>query len=114
MTDSSSTRGLVEFTTKNFAMVSGVTALVAYLIGTVFLYSYLSFFDWRLIWLVEYADVIKFGLVAFAGSRKRDTTVFAAVSSKCLSHCFWGTVASGNFVFVRCFLRFLPAPTVDQ
>jgi hypothetical protein len=66
VTDSSSSRGFVEFTTKHFAMVSGVTALVAYLIGTVFLYSYLSFFDWRLIWLVEYADVIKFGLVAFA------------------------------------------------
>jgi hypothetical protein len=66
VTDSSSSQNAVEFTTKNFALVSGTIALVAYLVGTVFLYSYLSFFDWRLIWLVEYADVIKFGLVAFA------------------------------------------------
>lgn len=57
---------LLEFATKNFALASATLAALGYLIGTVFLYSYLSFFDWHLIWLVEYSDVLKFGIVAFA------------------------------------------------
>jgi hypothetical protein len=33
-------------------------------LATIFLSSYLSVFDWHLIWFVQYTDVITFGLVA--------------------------------------------------
>jgi hypothetical protein len=43
-----------------------VVSVTAILSSTVFLYGYLSVFDWHLIWIIEYSDVLKFGLVVFA------------------------------------------------
>lgn len=48
-----------------FALISASVALAALLGSTVFLYAYLAVFDWRLIWVIEYGDVLKFGLVIF-------------------------------------------------
>jgi hypothetical protein len=56
----------VEWVTKHIALVSAVVSLTAILSSTVFLYGYLSVFDWHLIWIIEYSDVLKFGLVVFA------------------------------------------------
>jgi hypothetical protein len=38
----------------------------AVVFSTLFLYAYLSIFDWRLIWIIDYSDIFKVGLVAVA------------------------------------------------
>ena len=50
----------------HFAVVSALTIIIAVFCSTVFLYGYLSVFDWHLIWIIEYSDVLKFGLVVVA------------------------------------------------
>src|SRR5262249_49870380 len=34
--------------------------------SAIFLFGYLSVFDWRLIWIIDYSDILKVGLVAIA------------------------------------------------
>ena len=59
-------RTTLETVRENFGPISAVTGLTALLGSTVFLYGYLTVFDWRLIWVIEYSDVLKFGLIIFA------------------------------------------------
>jgi hypothetical protein len=61
-----SKRTVLENVRENFGPISAVAGLTALLGSTVFLYGYLSVFDWRLIWVIEYSDVLKFGLIIFA------------------------------------------------
>jgi hypothetical protein len=51
------------FCTAHFAVLSAGSAALGVTGAYIFLYFYLREFDWHLIWLVEYTDVIKFGLV---------------------------------------------------
>jgi hypothetical protein len=51
------------FLSEHFALISALVFVVATLAAAVFMYAYVSVFDWRLIWLVEYSDVLKVGLV---------------------------------------------------
>jgi hypothetical protein len=53
----------LEFLTKHFAVVSAIAVLAAFILGIDFLYAYLGRFDWSLIWLVEYSDIFKVGLI---------------------------------------------------
>jgi hypothetical protein len=62
----STRRTVLENVRVNFALISALAGLTALLGSTVFLYGYLSVFDWRLIWVIEYSDVLKFGLIIFA------------------------------------------------
>src|SRR4051812_36071906 len=57
---------MIEFTTKHFAVLSTVVTAAAVVAVTVFLTAYLAVFDWSLVWLVEYSDIAKFGLIALA------------------------------------------------
>jgi hypothetical protein len=57
---------LFGFAGQHFALVSAIALLAGFLGATAFLFGYLSVFDWRLIWLIEYADILKVGLVATA------------------------------------------------
>ncbi len=57
---------IFEFVNKNFAFVSALIVIVAYFCATLFLYAYLSFFDWRLIWVIEYSDVLKVGMLTLS------------------------------------------------
>jgi hypothetical protein len=61
-----SKRNALETVRENFGPISAFAGLTALLGSTVFLYGYLSVFDWRLIWVIEYSDVLKFGLIIFA------------------------------------------------
>lgn len=51
---------------ENFVLVSGSVAVIGVALATLFLFSYLSVFDWHLMWFVEYTDILTFGLVAVA------------------------------------------------
>lgn len=52
--------------TSSVGLVSTVALLLAVLVSTIFLYAYLSVFDQHLMWIVEYSDILKVGLVAVA------------------------------------------------
>jgi hypothetical protein len=54
---------MLDFLTKHFAVLSaGLTGLAATL-AMIFVFAYLSVFDWNLIWIIEYPDIIKFCLI---------------------------------------------------
>jgi hypothetical protein len=57
---------LLSFISGHFGVFSLLGLLLAVLCSTLFLYGYLSVFDWQLIWIIEYPDILKFGLVALA------------------------------------------------
>src|SRR5262249_48029730 len=50
----------------NFASFSAIALVISALCSTAFIYGYLWMFDWQLIWLIEYTDILKIGLVMFA------------------------------------------------
>jgi hypothetical protein len=53
---------------QHFLVFSALALVVAVVLGTLFLGGYLSVFDWRLIWVIDYPDILKFGLVVTAGA----------------------------------------------
>ena len=57
---------LLSFITAHFAVFSLLGLVVIVLCSTLFVYGYLSAFDSQLIWIIEYTDILKFGLVALA------------------------------------------------
>jgi hypothetical protein len=61
---------LLEFFTRHFAAISAIVVLLGVFNATVFLFAFLRVFDWRLIWMVEYADILKIGLVAVGVLRR--------------------------------------------
>jgi hypothetical protein len=52
---------VLQFIRENFVLVSAGTVLVGVVLSTTFLASYLSVFDWHLIFFVQYTDVITVG-----------------------------------------------------
>jgi hypothetical protein len=59
-------KAMIDFLTKNFALVSAAITILSACMVMVFLFAYLSVFDWNLIWIVEYSDIIKFSLIGVA------------------------------------------------
>jgi hypothetical protein len=57
---------VLQFLKDNFVVVSGLAAVAGLAFSTTFLSAYLFVFDWHLIWFVQSADVITFGLIAAA------------------------------------------------
>lgn len=55
---------MAKFIKDNFAIISGGAIVVGVIFSTIFLYAYLSMFDWRLFWVVQYQDVLTFALIA--------------------------------------------------
>jgi hypothetical protein len=49
---------------ENFVVLSAVAALVGVALAMTFFGAYLSVFDWKLIWYVQYTDVLTFGVIA--------------------------------------------------
>jgi hypothetical protein len=54
----------LQFIKDNFVLVSAAAALLGVTFATTILASYLSVFDWHLIWFIQYPDIITFGLIA--------------------------------------------------
>src|SRR5262249_11989235 len=57
---------LLNLVTAHFAVFSLLGLVVTVLCSTLFVYGYLREFDSQLIWIIEYTDILKFGLVALA------------------------------------------------
>jgi hypothetical protein len=54
----------LQFVKDNFVVASAAALLIGVALATTFITAYLSVFDWHLIWFVQYADIITFGLLA--------------------------------------------------
>jgi hypothetical protein len=68
----------------NFVIVSATTVAFGVALATIFLASYLSIFDWHLLWFVQYTDIITFGLVAL-GILGGSLTLLQALAQTVLS-----------------------------
>jgi hypothetical protein len=64
LTKSPHLAGPLAFIVSNFAGLSAIGLVAVVVCSTIFLYSYLSIFDWQLIWIIDYSDIFKVGLVA--------------------------------------------------
>jgi hypothetical protein len=58
--------GVLTFLAGNIASLSAIGVVATVVCSTLFLYGYLSVFDWRLIWIIDYSDIFKIGLVTLA------------------------------------------------
>ena len=58
--------GEMDFITKHFAVLSVALAVFGATAAIIFIAAYLRVFDWRIIWIIEYADVLKIGLIVVA------------------------------------------------
>lgn len=64
--------------------------------SAIFLYAYLSVFDWRLIWIIEYSDILKVGLVALGALFLVVTIVLSIVQvSRWLRFLSWYAASAG-------------------
>jgi hypothetical protein len=55
---------VAKFIKDYFAIISVGAIVVGIIFATIFLYAYLSIFDWRLFWFVQYQDILTFALIA--------------------------------------------------
>jgi hypothetical protein len=65
-TKTSAASGLLTFIGGNIASFSAIGLVASVLCSTIFLYAYLSVFDRRLIWIIDYPDIFKVGLIVLA------------------------------------------------
>lgn len=56
-------RPVFEVVRNNLGILSALAVVFAVSASTIFLCAYLSIFDWRLIWFIEYSDLLKVGLI---------------------------------------------------
>lgn len=54
---------ILKIITEHFAAFSAIATAFGFIMSSVFVYSYLSVFDWRLIWFVDTSDLLKFALI---------------------------------------------------
>src|ERR1700736_2591178 len=57
---------VIEFASKNFALLSVSIAIFSAVMAIIFIAAYLRVFDLRLIWIIEYPDILKIGLTVVA------------------------------------------------
>lgn len=88
----------LQFVKEYFSVISALGILAGVTLATVFLYAYLSVFDWHLFWLVQYPDILTFALVAI-GIVGGLTTFFGTVIEGILVHT---GILSGkpNYVYI--------------
>ena len=58
--------GAMDFITKHFAILSVATVVFGATAAIIFIAAYLRVFDWRIIWIIEYGDILKIGLITVA------------------------------------------------
>ena len=57
---------LFAFVSKHIALVTALAVVIGIATATAGLSAYIRVFDWRLVWVIEYPDVLKWGLVSIA------------------------------------------------
>jgi hypothetical protein len=57
------TTQLIQAIKENFVVVSGSALIFGVVLASTFVTSYLTVFDWHLLWFVQYTDIITFGLL---------------------------------------------------
>ena len=74
-----SLRDAFDFATKHFAVLSVAITVSGATMAIIFIAAYLRVFDWRIIWIIEYADVLKVGLIVVAFSSGFSTYIWSSV-----------------------------------
>jgi hypothetical protein len=64
--DNASSSSFLEFLSRHLGALTAIATVLSATFAMAFLFSFLSVFDWTLIWIIEYTDIIKFGLISFA------------------------------------------------
>jgi MFS family permease len=97
----------LQATKDHFVLISALTVAVGVGLSTTFLASYLSIFDWHLIWFVQYSDIVTFGLVAIGIVTGSFTTlqgltqlVLSSIDAKITRRQVWAAV----LIFLALFL----------
>src|SRR5262245_142350 len=67
----------------------------------VFAYGYLSVFDWTLIWIIDYSDIFKIGLVAVAATFGMVLIAVLTVSNVLLGKFHLASIAFATLVRER-------------
>ncbi len=57
-------REVLQLVKDNFVIISGAAVVTGVALAITFLTAYLLVFDWHLLWFVQYADILTFGLLA--------------------------------------------------
>jgi hypothetical protein len=97
---------VLRFLKDNFVVVSGLAVAAGLLFSTIFLSAYLYVFDWHLIWFVQSADVITFGLIA-AGVIGSSLTVLYSVSYNVLTLRGPDGKLNWSFIIICCVILVL-------
>lgn len=71
---------ILDLATEHFLVLSAAVLITAVVAGTIFLFGYLASFDWRLIFIIEYADILKISLI-FVGALSTIIVLVAPVVS---------------------------------
>ena len=71
---------ILDLATEHFLVLSAAVLITAVVAGTMFLFGYLASFDWRLIFIIEYADILKISLI-FVGALSTIIVLVAPVVS---------------------------------
>jgi hypothetical protein len=60
---------VLQFVKEYFVVFSALAIIVGVVLATIFLNAYLSVFDWQLLWIGQYPDILTFALVGWSPSR---------------------------------------------
>jgi hypothetical protein len=114
---------VMQFVRENFVLISAAAVLIGVALSATFLASYLSVFDWHLIFFVQYTDIVTVGLIAvgiISGSltflvstvlvinnvvisegrnRRTQIVVIVVLGISALAFNFWGAAKSGEGYF---------------
>jgi hypothetical protein len=80
-----------QFVKENIVAISAIALVAGVVWATVFLYGYLKVFDWRLLWIVQYPDILGFALIAVALIGGSATLVAVSIDSLFLSGVMKGS-----------------------
>jgi hypothetical protein len=89
----------LQFIKDNFVLVSAAALLIGVALSTTFLSAYLSFFNWHLLWFVQYTDIITFGLLA-AGIMSGSITLLQGFAQTVLAGKTFEQRRSGLIILV--------------
>ena|ERR1700730_4034217 len=67
---------VLDFLTKHFAVLSTAITSILTAVTFIFIFSYISVFDFGIIWIIEYTDILKFVLIALGLASGLVTLIF--------------------------------------
>jgi hypothetical protein len=89
-----------DFVTRHFAVLSLAAAVMGAVTALIFIAAYLRVFDWRTIWIIEYSDVLKVGLIAVSLLSGFSYFIFSAATQAIDLAKQWPRTASVSLLLI--------------